>query len=222
MAKVKNTNDSQIDIFSDMRPEIIGLRVSKIEIKGGEIAAFMTGTCTFGTAMEATPECWGLALADALLGLSKDVEVAFDWLQQAVDIVRARAALRAVVVVDSGDVVQDADKLTDEWLGNAITEYFHDGVNSPNSADGVAVDLPNLIEAEHQQADELYADAVDYVLQIGEVMASDIKNKFKITLKRALGIVSSMELNGFVSPADESGKRVILAGAVDLKSGEMA
>jgi len=219
------SNEAQLDLFSAIRPEISGLKVGKIEIKNNEIAAFLVGNCTFGTAMEATPECWGVALADALLGLAKDVDVAYDWMKQAVDILVARAQRQAVVAIP-GEIVQSPEELTAEWTGSGLTEtetdaireHFTDGVNTPESADGVAVDLPSLNETEALSVEDtlFYSQAVEWVLKNGDVSKNKMCKDLHMGLNFVQKLIDRMELNGVISSADEKGRRVVLLGAVTM------
>lgn len=58
--------------------------------------------------------------------------------------------------------------------------------------------------------DELYNEAVAFIMETRKVSASSLQRKFSIGYNRAARIVDSMEKAGLISPMDKSGKRELL------------
>jgi S-DNA-T family DNA segregation ATPase FtsK/SpoIIIE len=81
-------------------------------------------------------------------------------------------------------------------------ESITQGVTKPDSSDGRGADA---------ESDELYDQAVDFVVQGRRVSISSIQRHFRIGYNRAARIVETMESSGVVSTAGSNGNREVLA-----------
>lgn len=68
--------------------------------------------------------------------------------------------------------------------------------------------------------DELYDEAVRFVIEVGKASTSLIQRRFRIGYNRAANIIDEMELQGIIGPADGSKPRQILVSSVP--SGNMS
>lgn len=64
--------------------------------------------------------------------------------------------------------------------------------------------------ASQEDADDLYDEAVRFVMENDRVSISSVQRKFKIGYNRAARIIELMENDGLVSPMDHSGKRTAI------------
>ncbi|HVQ31554.1 MAG TPA: DNA translocase FtsK, partial [Vicinamibacteria bacterium] len=67
--------------------------------------------------------------------------------------------------------------------------------------------------AEVLERDELFDEAVRFVVQSGQASTSMLQRRFRIGFSRAGRLVDMMELDGIVGPADGSKSREILVPA---------
>ena len=84
----------------------------------------------------------------------------------------------------------------------------------PEYIDDVTVD-PEVLSLEGQDpedCDELYDEAVNFVLDKGKASTSMIQRKFAIGYNRAARIVDAMESAGVIGPADGARPRQVLVG----------
>jgi hypothetical protein len=73
------------------------------------------------------------------------------------------------------------------------------------------------IEDVFQGADDLYDDAVTFVTQSRKASEEILMERFNIRYERAVAIIRWMEMDGFVSSAEEGEPRKVLANAPSLK-----
>ena len=103
-----------------------------------------------------------------------------------------------------GSFVADADinRITRHCKQQGQPEYQEE-VTADDPADNPEI-------AGGEEKDELYADAVSFVLEARRVSISAVQRKFKIGYNRAARIIESMEEEGIVSEMDNSGKRQVI------------
>ena len=64
--------------------------------------------------------------------------------------------------------------------------------------------------SEEGDEDELYQQAVEFVIESRRASISSIQRKFRIGYNRAARLIETMEDNGIVSPMNSNGSREVL------------
>ncbi|MGE4299731.1 MAG: DNA translocase FtsK [Desulfovibrionaceae bacterium] len=67
-------------------------------------------------------------------------------------------------------------------------------------------------EAGAMDSDQLYQDAVEFVVSQGKTSISMLQRRFRIGFNRAARFIEQMELDGIIGPADGSKPRVVIKG----------
>jgi S-DNA-T family DNA segregation ATPase FtsK/SpoIIIE len=91
------------------------------------------------------------------------------------------------------------------FLRKSATPVFDESVGKPDRSKEEA--------AEVLERDELFDEAVRFVVQSGQASTSMLQRRFRIGFSRAGRLVDMMEQDGIVSPADGSKSREILVSA---------
>lgn len=107
-----------------------------------------------------------------------------------------------------GAFVSDADvmNIADSWRTKQTPDYRNEitqGTVEPTA--GSVFSTENMDEK-----DELYDEAVSFVVEKRKVSISSIQRRFRIGYNRAARIVEYMEETGIITPPDESGNRSVL------------
>ena len=149
----------------------------------------------------------------------------------------SRIAFAVSSMADSRTILDGggAEKL----LGRGDMLYFPAGASKPTRVQGVYVsetEIERLVEyvkeqqnavysvdlnhVEEQQdsaanadVDDLFMDAVDLVVEVGQASVSMIQRRFRVGYSRAARIVDQMELKGLVGPFEGSKPREVLITA---------
>jgi DNA segregation ATPase FtsK/SpoIIIE, S-DNA-T family len=95
------------------------------------------------------------------------------------------------------------------YLKKAAKPVYDDTVGRPERA---------AAEAEVDDKDELFDEAVRFVVQSGQASTSMLQRRFRIGFSRAGRLVDLMERDGIVSPADGSKAREILVARGDYEA----
>ncbi|MGK0223371.1 MAG: S-DNA-T family DNA segregation ATPase FtsK/SpoIIIE [Limisphaerales bacterium] len=102
---------------------------------------------------------------------------------------------------------EEVHRIVDDWKRRGAPEYVDAIVNG--SSDGEAfVQLDGDENAE--QEDELYDEAVQFVLESRRASISSVQRKLRIGYNRAARLVEAMEVAGIVSSMGTNGSREIL------------
>jgi S-DNA-T family DNA segregation ATPase FtsK/SpoIIIE len=102
---------------------------------------------------------------------------------------------------------EEVHRIVDDWKRRGAPEYVDAIVNG--SSDGEAfVQLDGDENAE--QEDELYDEAVEFVLESRRASISSVQRKLRIGYNRAARLVEAMEVAGIVSSMGTNGSREIL------------
>ncbi|WP_201527483.1 DNA translocase FtsK [Psychrobacter frigidicola] len=100
---------------------------------------------------------------------------------------------------------EEVNSVCDAWRERGAPDYIDNMAgNFELSSPGGSTGSPS------GEDDELYNDAVGFIMETRKVSASSIQRKFSIGYNRAARIVDSMEDAGLVSPMGKSGKRELL------------
>lgn len=99
---------------------------------------------------------------------------------------------------------EEVNRVCEAWRERGAPDYidnFSDNFNPIESGSG---------GNNSGEDDDLYNEAVAFVMETRKVSASSLQRKFSIGYNRAARIVDSMEEAGLISPMDKSGKRELL------------
>lgn len=101
-----------------------------------------------------------------------------------------------------GALIEDGEirKVTAHWREQEETDYQEDIFKARSLNNTTA----------EEEADDLYNDAVSFIIENNRVSISSVQRKFKIGYNRAARIIELMEKDGLVSPMDQAGKRVVI------------
>lgn len=97
-----------------------------------------------------------------------------------------------------------------DWKLRGEPEYIDEILNGEASAD-VVLPGEQPTDAEGQEYDEFYDEAVAFVTESRRASVSGVQRKFRIGYNRAARLVEQMEQNGVVSPPGHNGNRDVLA-----------
>lgn len=97
---------------------------------------------------------------------------------------------------------EEVNRVTDAWRERGAPDYI-DTVTSSTDY----LELPKAGEG----LDELYEDAVMFVMESGKTSISAIQRELRIGYNRAANLVDEMERQGILSKPDHSGKRTLLS-----------
>jgi S-DNA-T family DNA segregation ATPase FtsK/SpoIIIE len=65
-------------------------------------------------------------------------------------------------------------------------------------------------------ADDLYDEVVEFVIQSGKASSSLLQRRFKVGYARAARLIDLLEENGVVGPADGAKPRQVMAAPTDM------
>lgn len=97
-----------------------------------------------------------------------------------------------------------------DWKLRGEPEYIDEILNGEASAD-VMLPGEQPTDAEGQEYDEFYDEAVAFVTESRRASVSGVQRKFRIGYNRAARLVEQMEQNGVVTPPGHNGNRDVLA-----------
>jgi len=100
---------------------------------------------------------------------------------------------------------EEVHKLVDFWKEQDAPDYLTDITRDQGSHEHGDAD-----HDEEEGIDELFDEAVNFILETQRVSISLLQRKFKIGYNRAARIIDSMEEQGIVSPMESNGKREIV------------
>ena len=66
------------------------------------------------------------------------------------------------------------------------------------------------LNSDSDNDDDLYNEAVEFVIETRRASISSIQRKFRIGYNRAARLIETMEENGIVSPMNSNGSREVL------------
>lgn len=92
-------------------------------------------------------------------------------------------------------------------------EYIHDILNENGALDPTGYTESAMIEDGDGEKDDLYDEAVQFVVKAQRVSVSSVQRRFKIGYNRAARIVEAMELAGIVSKMEGNAQRDVLVPA---------
>ena len=104
---------------------------------------------------------------------------------------------------------QEVHAVADDWRARQAPDYNEDIMHSPISIPG----LPRLATddfEEDTENDQLYDQAVEFILETRRASISSVQRRFKIGYNRAARIIEQMEVAGIVGPMTSKGIREIL------------
>ncbi len=94
---------------------------------------------------------------------------------------------------------------------NGVTEFLR-AQGMPNYEAEIRVEDGNGRNIDEDEYDELYDEAVAFIVESGKASSSMIQRKFKIGYNRAARIIEVMEQEGVVGAADGARPREVLVG----------
>lgn len=106
---------------------------------------------------------------------------------------------------------QEVHRVADDWRARGEPEYIEeitqtsDGFDGGGSEDGQAT----------EEADPLYDQAVEFVIQTRKASISAVQRRFKIGYNRAARLVEEMERTGLVGPLDGGFRDVLVSNLVE-------
>ncbi|OGT45633.1 MAG: cell division protein FtsK [Gammaproteobacteria bacterium RIFCSPHIGHO2_12_FULL_38_11] len=92
-------------------------------------------------------------------------------------------------------------------------EYLEDLLNESGALDPTGYTESAMIEDGDGEKDELYDEAVQFIIKAQRVSVSSVQRRFKIGYNRAARIVEAMELAGIVSKMEGNAQRDVLVPA---------
>lgn len=110
-----------------------------------------------------------------------------------------------------GAFVSDSDvkNITDSWRKIQQPEYVHDV-----TAGTVEATPGSVFSDESNEIDDLYNEAVSFVVEKQKVSISSVQRKLRVGYNRAARMVEAMEDSGIVSETDTQGNRRVLVASV--------
>ncbi|KTD16478.1 DNA translocase FtsK [Legionella jordanis] len=104
---------------------------------------------------------------------------------------------------------KEVHRITDDWRARGEPEYIDDITSlSEGSEGGFGEESQNT-----EEADPLYDQAVEFVIQTRKASISAVQRRFKIGYNRAARLVEEMERTGIVGPLD-GGFRDVLVNTI--------
>ena len=103
---------------------------------------------------------------------------------------------------------EEVHKVVDFWKEQDAPEYINDITKDQDEQ----AENTSTSDGEDEGIDELFDEAVAFILEAQRVSISLVQRKFKIGYNRAARIIDSMEEQGIVSAMESNGKREILQG----------
>lgn len=94
---------------------------------------------------------------------------------------------------------EEVDRVCEAWRARGVPDY----VDMQNERNTVPIDSP-------EGQDELYQEAVNFVLETGKTSISSVQRQLSIGYNRAAKIIDAMEAQGVLSAPDHTSKRTIL------------
>ncbi len=101
----------------------------------------------------------------------------------------------------------EVKRVVEDWKSRGAPAYQED-ILSPLSQEESYVQIESDDDAE--QNDELYDEAVQFVIESRRASISAVQRKLRIGYNRAARLVESMELAGVVSNMNSNGSREVL------------
>ena len=91
-----------------------------------------------------------------------------------------------------------------------ITKHLRQS-GKPNYIEEVtkSIEVQEML-SDNENDDELYNEAVEFVVETRRASISSIQRKFRIGYNRAARLIETMEENGIVSPMNSNGTREVL------------
>jgi len=107
---------------------------------------------------------------------------------------------------------KEVHRIADDWRSRGTPEYIEDITSSVG--DGFESDADDSKQAT-EDADPLYDQAVEFVIQTRKASISSVQRRFKIGYNRAARLVEEMERTGLVGPLSGGFRDVLVASAED-------
>ncbi len=104
---------------------------------------------------------------------------------------------------------QEVHRVAEDWRQRGAPDYVDAILQIANGEDGDGTDDRDATE----DADPLYDQAVEFVIQTRKASVSSVQRRFKIGYNRAARLVEEMERTGLVGPL-EGGFRDVLVGSM--------
>ncbi len=106
-----------------------------------------------------------------------------------------------------GSFVSDEEVLAviEDWRQRGAPQYVYDMMTEEISSDSIDMSFGD------EDAEDLYAQAVSFVLESRRASASALQTKFQIGWNKAARFMDQMETQGIVSEPDRKGRREVLA-----------
>lgn len=104
---------------------------------------------------------------------------------------------------------QEVHRVAEDWRQRGAPDYVDAILQTSSGEDGEGLDDRDPTE----DADPLYDQAVEFVIQTRKASVSSVQRRFKIGYNRAARLVEEMERTGLVGPL-EGGFRDVLVGSV--------
>lgn len=107
---------------------------------------------------------------------------------------------------------EEVHRVCDDWRSRAQPNYLEEVLEGGQGSGTDAGMLTGLAEeSDDPEADAVYDQAVQFVLETRRVSISSVQRKFRIGYNRAARLVEAMEAAGVVSPMQSNGTREVLA-----------
>ncbi|GGI79554.1 DNA translocase FtsK [Legionella impletisoli] len=106
---------------------------------------------------------------------------------------------------------KEVHRVADDWRARGVPEYIDE--ITQNSGDGFD-GIPGEEGQDTEEADPLYDQAVEFVVETRKASISAVQRRFKIGYNRAARLVEEMERTGLVGPL-EGGFRDVLVNSID-------
>ncbi|STX29388.1 cell division protein FtsK [Legionella beliardensis] len=104
---------------------------------------------------------------------------------------------------------KEVHRIADDWRGRGEPDYIEEITQTLDSSEGGMSEDGQDTE----DADPLYDQAVEFIIQTRKASISSVQRRFKIGYNRAARLVEEMERTGIVGPLD-GGYRDVLVSAV--------
>lgn len=106
---------------------------------------------------------------------------------------------------------KEVHRVADDWRSRGVPNYIDDILKTSDSLDGEA----SMDNQATEDADPLYDQAVEFVIQTRKASISSVQRRFKIGYNRAARLVEEMERTGLVGPMDGGFRDVLVSHSED-------
>ncbi len=103
---------------------------------------------------------------------------------------------------------EEVHRIVQDWKQRGTPEYLEEVLNG--QMEGEPFVQIDSADGEAEQVEELYDEAVQFVLESRRASISSVQRKLRIGYNRAARLIEAMELAGMITPMSSNGSREVL------------